>query len=377
MYEVRPNKPRTASYQDFFRQRKEPPAIFCVILPFIKLLSNIWDFLVYNLLSACVYRGNMKKYIVAIDQGTTSTRCIIFNHEGEIVSSDQKEHSQIYPQAGWVEHDPLEIWINTVQVINGAILKAAIKTSEVAAVGLTNQRETTIAWNRYTGKPYGNAIVWQDTRTDRICTQLSQNGGQDRFRAVTGLPLATYFSGPKIAWMLENNPILLSDAQTGAAIFGNVDSWLIWNLTGGAKNGIHVTDVSNASRTLLMDLHTLTWEQGICDTLGIPIQSLPLILASSTHFGFCTELLQGVPICGVLGDQQAALFGQTCFHTGEAKNTYGTGCFMLMNTGTEPVQSKYGLLTTVGYKIGMNQLYIASKGPLQLQEPWYSGCGTT
>lgn len=294
----------------------------------------------------------MQKYILAIDQGTTSTRCIIFDPQGSIVASDQKEHTQIYPQPGWVEHDPQEIWINTVQVINGAILKAGLKSKDISAVGITNQRETTIAWNRFTGKAYGNAVVWQDTRTDRICSQLAQTGGQDRFRSSTGLPLATYFSGPKITWMLQNIPGLRDDAENGQAIFGNIDSWLIWNLTGGKHNGIHATDVSNASRTMLMDLNKLTWNNEICTELGIPTQTLPQILPSSSHFGYCSEILPGVPITGVLGDQQAALFGQTCFRTGEAKNTYGTGCFMLMNTGTEPIESKFGLLTTVGYKIG-------------------------
>lgn len=308
----------------------------------------------------------MKKYIMAIDQGTTSTRCIIFDHDGKIVSADQKEHSQIYPQAGWVEHDPQEIWINTVQVINGAILKAGLNVHEIAAVGITNQRETTLAWNRFSGKPYGNAIVWQDTRTAQICTQLAQNGGQDRFRSTTGLPLATYFSGPKIKWMLEHDSVLEKDAETGSAIFGNIDSWLLWNLTGGKNNGIHATDVSNASRTMIMDLHSLNWDQSICSTLGIPSQSLPIIRPSSSHFGNCTQILQDVPICGILGDQQAALFGQTCFQTGEAKNTYGTGCFMLMNTGTEPVQSKYGLLTTVGYKINNEPAVYCLEGSIAI-----------
>lgn len=308
----------------------------------------------------------MKKYIASIDQGTTSTRCIIFNHQGMIVASDQKEHSQIYPRAGWVEHDPQEIWINTVQVINGAVMKAGIRSLDIAAVGITNQRETIIAWNRYTGKPYGNAIVWQDTRTDKICNKLSELGGQNRFRSTTGLPLATYFSGPKIKWMLEDNPALQKDAEDGTALFGNVDSWLIWNLTGGVKTGIHATDVSNASRMLLMNLDSHSWDQAICSELGIPVQALPRISASSSEFGTCTDILDGVPICGVLGDQQAALFGQTCFLTGEAKNTYGTGCFMLMNTGTNPVHSKYGLLTTVGYKIGNEPAVYCLEGSIAI-----------
>ncbi|MBP8857557.1 MAG: glycerol kinase GlpK [Anaerolineaceae bacterium] len=308
----------------------------------------------------------MQKFILSIDQGTTSTRCIIFDQSGSIIASDQKEHTQIYPQPGWVEHDPQEIWINTVQMINGAILKAGLNNKDISAIGITNQRETTVAWNRITGKVYGNAIVWQDTRTDRICNQLAETGGQDRFRASTGLPLATYFSGPKIKWMLDNIPGLRMDAEAGQAVFGNIDSWLIWNLTGGKQNGIHATDVSNASRTLLMNLGTLTWNHEICSMLEIPVQSLPQICPSSSHFGYCTELLEGVPITGVLGDQQAALFGQTCFNKGEAKNTYGTGCFMLMNTGTEPIQSKFGLLTTVGYKIGNEPAVYCLEGSIAI-----------
>jgi glycerol kinase len=294
----------------------------------------------------------MKTFIAAIDQGTTSTRCILFDHAGMIIASDQKEHSQIYPQPGWVEHDPQEIWINTVQVIHGALIKANLEAKEISAIGITNQRETTLVWNRKTGKPYGNAIVWQDTRTDGICNHLAQKGGQNRFRSKTGLPLATYFSGPKIHWLLENVPGLQNEAQSGDVIFGNMDTWLIWNLTGGMHGGRHVTDVTNASRTLLMDLDTLNWDAEICSELSIPISMLPEILPSSSNFGICKETLNGVPITGVLGDQQAALFGQTCFDPGEAKNTYGTGCFMLMNTGIQPVPSKSGLLTTVGYKIG-------------------------
>jgi glycerol kinase len=294
----------------------------------------------------------MKNFVAAIDQGTTSTRCILFDHIGKIIASDQKEHSQIYPQPGWVEHDPQEIWINTVQVIHGALIKAGLESKDVSAIGITNQRETTLVWNRLTGKPYGNAIVWQDTRTDSICNHLAQVEGQNRFRSKTGLPLATYFSGPKIRWLLENNPEIRKDTQSGIAIFGNMDTWLIWNLTGGIHGGSYVTDVTNASRTLLMNLQTLSWDNDICSEIGVPFSMLPEILPSSSSFGICKETLDGVPITGVLGDQQAALFGQTCFNPGEAKNTYGTGCFMLMNTGTQPVPSKSGLLTTVGYKIG-------------------------
>ncbi len=293
----------------------------------------------------------METYIAAIDQGTTSTRCILFNHTGKTISTDQKEHKQIYPQPGWVEHDPQEIWINTVQVIHGAMIKAGINKKSVAAIGITNQRETTVLWNRFTGKPYGNAIVWQDTRTDKFCSQLELQNGQDRYRAKTGLPLATYFSGPKICWMLENIPNLRRDALNGDVLFGNMDAWLLWNLTGGIKRGIHSTDITNASRTMLMNLESLSWDKEILSDMHIVPSMLPTISPSSSHFGVCTEVLEGVPITGVLGDQQAALFGQTCFSPGDAKNTYGTGCFMLVNTGNRIVTSNHGLLTTVGYKL--------------------------
>ncbi len=308
----------------------------------------------------------MKKYVLAIDQGTTSTRCIIFNHEGNIIAADQKEHAQIYPQPGWVEHDPQEIWINTVQVIHGALMKGNLTSKSIAAVGITNQRETTLLWNRNSGKPYGNAIVWQDTRTDSICNQLSQKGGPDRFRMATGLPLATYFSGPKIRWLLDNIPGLPNAVQKGDVLFGNMDTWLIWNLTGGTQGGFHVTDVSNASRTLLMNLHTLAWDSDICEDFAISNNILPEIRPTSSHFGNCKGLLDGVPITGVAGDQQAALFGQTCFNPGEAKNTYGTGCFMLMNTGTEAIPSKCGLLTTVGYKIDQQPAVYCLEGSIAI-----------
>ena len=294
----------------------------------------------------------MTKYIAAIDQGTTSTRCIIFDHSGHIVSLDQKEHQQIYPKPGWVEHDALEIWDRTQEVTHNALRKAGLNAAHIAAIGITNQRETTLVWNRRTGKPYYNAIVWQDTRTDEICNQLAQNGGQDRFRARVGLPLAPYFSGPKIQWILENVPGVREAAQKGDAIFGNMDTWIIWNLTGGPQGGVHVTDVTNASRTLMMDLKTLRWDPEILSILGIPEIMLPKIQPSSFQYGYARVVLPGVPVAGDLGDQQAALFGQTCFNPGEAKNTYGTGCFMLLNTGTQPVQSQSGLLTTLGYQIG-------------------------
>ena len=294
----------------------------------------------------------MTGYIGAIDQGTTSTRFMIFDHQGKVIGSDQREHRQIFPQPGWVEHNPLEIWQRTQEVIHHALAKANLHPSALTAIGITNQRETTVVWNRKTGKPYYNAIVWQDTRTDTICKHLAEQGGQNRFRTVTGLPLATYFSGPKIKWLLDNVDGIIDDAMKGDALFGNIDTWLIWNLTGGINGGIHITDVSNASRTLLMDLKTLDWNEEIISVLQIPHSMLPTIVPSSKIYGFATLGTFQVPIAGDLGDQQAALFGQTCFNPGEAKNTYGTGCFMLLNTGTNPVSSEQGLLTTVGYQLG-------------------------
>jgi len=290
----------------------------------------------------------MSKYVAAIDQGTTSTRCILFDHGGNIVAVDQKEHQQIYPKPGWVEHDALEIWGNAQEVTRGALKKADATSTDVAAIGITNQRETTLVWEKETGKPVYNAIVWQDTRTDTICNELAKkNGGQDRFRPTTGLPLATYFSGPKIKWILDNVPGIRERADKGELLFGNLDSWLIWNLTGQ-----HVTDVTNASRTLLMNLKTLDWDAEILNVLGIPRPMLPEVRSSSEVYGKAKGVLGGIPVAGVLGDQQAALFGQTCYSPGEAKNTYGTGCFMLLNTGEEPIPSENGLLTTLGYKIG-------------------------
>ncbi len=308
----------------------------------------------------------MTKYIAAIDQGTTSTRCMLFNHSGEVVSVDQKEHEQIYPQPGWVEHDPIEIWDRTQDVIRGAIKNADIDPSEIGAVGITNQRETTLVWDRHTGIPYYNAIVWQDTRTKDICDELATSGGQDRFRPQTGLPLATYFSGPKVKWMLDNVEGLRAAAESGDAIFGNIDTWLIWNLTGA-----HVTDVTNASRTLLMNLETLDWDDGILGILGIPRSMLPKIVPSSDPETWGATDPQGpfgasLPVCGDLGDQQAALVGQTCFSPGEAKNTYGTGCFMLLNTGTEIVPSENGLLTTLGYKFGDQPAVYALEGSIAI-----------
>jgi glycerol kinase len=289
----------------------------------------------------------MPKYVASIDQGTTSTRCILFDHAGDIVAIDQKEHQQIYPKPGWVEHDALEIWENTQEVMRGVLQKADAISTDVAAIGITNQRETALVWEKATGRPVYNAIVWQDTRTDTICNELAKNDGQDRFRPTTGLPLATYFSSPKIKWILDNVPGARERAEQGELIFGNMDTWIIWNLTGE-----HVTDVTNASRTLLMDLKTLDWDEEILGILGIPRSMLPEIRSSSEVYGNARGVLGGIPVSGDLGDQQAALFGQTCYSPGEAKNTYGTGCFMLLNTGEKPIPSENGLLTTLGYKIG-------------------------
>jgi glycerol kinase len=291
----------------------------------------------------------MADYAAALDQGTTSTRCMIFDHAGGVVAIEQLEHEQIYPRPGWVEHDPREIWQRTRQVLDGALERAGASASDIAALGVTNQRETTVVWDRTTGEPLHNAIVWQDTRTDTICAELEREGGQDRFRAKTGLPLATYFSGPKVRWILENVDGARKRAEAGELCFGTVDSWVIWNLTGG----LHVTDPSNASRTMLMDLHTLDWDDELLDAIGVPRSMLPEIRPSSAVYGEVREgAFAGVQVAGDLGDQQAATFGQACFAPGEAKNTYGTGNFLLLNTGETAVQSNNGLITTVGYKIG-------------------------
>jgi glycerol kinase len=294
----------------------------------------------------------MAKYVGALDQGTTSTRFMVFDHSGGVVAIDQKEHEQIYPKPGWVEHDANEIWTRSVEVIRGALAKAGLTAADLAAVGVTNQRETTVVWDRRSGKPVHNAIVWQDTRTADICNELAKDGGQDRLRPKVGLPLATYFSGPKVKWVLENVEGARAKAEAGDLLFGNIDTWCIWNLTGGVDGGVHVTDVTNASRTMLMNLETLDWDPEILKLMGIPRSMLPAIKASSEVYGKAVGDLAGVPVAGDLGDQQAALFGQTCFSAGEAKNTYGTGCFMLLNTGTKIVPSKSGLITGVGYKIG-------------------------
>jgi len=307
----------------------------------------------------------MAGLIAAIDQGTTSTRCILFDVKGNIIAQDQKEHGQMYPQAGYVEHDPMEILINSRDVFRTALAKSHSIEKDILAIGITNQRETTVVWDRTTGKPFFNAIVWQDTRTADICTELSKDGGQDRFRDKVGLPLATYFSGPKIKWILDHVPGVRKAAEKGLALFGNIDSWLIWNLTGGPNGGVHATDPSNASRTMLMDLVTLEWDTEILRILGIPASVLPKIMPSSHIYGYAKDF-NGIPIAGVLGDQQAALFGQTCFSAGEAKNTYGTGCFMLLNTGDKIIPSQSGLLTTVGYKIGSKKPAYCLEGSIAI-----------
>ena len=309
----------------------------------------------------------MASYLGAIDQGTTSTRFIVFDRSGRIVASEQREHQQIYPQPGWVEHDPEEIWRRTQEVIAGALQQRALQPSDLAAIGITNQRETTIVWDRRTGRPFHNAIVWQDMRVAPAVEEFSRQGGQDRFRERTGLPLTTYFSGLKILWLLENIPDLRKKAEAGEVLFGNVDTFLVWHLTGGVSGGIHVTDVTNASRTQLMNLQTLDWDADLLATFGIPTAMLPEIRPSSGRFGVAKQtVLQGVAIGGILGDQQAALVGQTCFSPGEAKNTYGTGCFLLMNVGQRPVPSKHGLLTTVAYQIGDQPAVYALEGSIAI-----------
>lgn len=292
----------------------------------------------------------MKTFVGSIDQGTTSTRFIVFDRKGNIVAVDQKEHRQYYPAPGLVEHDAMEIWNNTREVIQNSLRISGLSPEDLASLGVTNQRETCVIWRRSTGLPVMNAIVWQDTRTAAICEQLDSAGKKEFFAEKTGLPLATYFSGPKIKWMLDENPGLREASNSGDVLFGNIDTWLIWNLTGGTHGGIHVTDVTNASRTMLMNLTTLDWDEELLKLLDIPKKILPRIVSSSEVYGYATSPLQKVPISGDLGDQQAALVGQCCFSAGEAKNTYGTGCFMLLNTGTSAVHSHNGLLTTVGYK---------------------------
>ena len=301
----------------------------------------------------------MTRYVAAIDQGTTSSRCIVFDETGSIRASAQKEHRQIFPRPGWVEHDASEIWANVSGVISAALAKLGIAPGDLAAVGITNQRETTVLWDKATGQPIHNAIVWQDTRTDRLVRDLGGDEGQDRFRALCGLPLATYFSGPKIRWLLDNVEGARARAERGEVLFGTMDTWLIWKLTGE-----HVTDVTNASRTMLMNLATLDWDDELLGQIGVPRAMLPRIRASSEVYGKARGVLEGVPVASALGDQQAALFGQTCFAVGEGKCTYGTGCFLLVNTGETAVQSKNGLLTTVAYRIGSAPAVYALEGSI-------------
>ena len=309
----------------------------------------------------------MSEYIGALDQGTTSTRFMIFDRLGRIVSVAQKEHEQIYPNPGWVEHDPLEIWRRTLEVIDEAVDARGLRAKDIACIGITNQRETTVVWNRHSGAPVYNALVWQDTRVADYVARLSQNGGQNRFQEKTGLPLTTYFSGLKIGWILDNVKGAREQAERGDLLFGNIDSYILWNLTGGVNGGVHVTDVTNASRTQLMNLETLAWDDEVLAIFNIPRSMLPEIRSSSEHYGEMKRTgLIGVPIAGILGDQHAALVGQTCFKPGEAKNTYGTGCFLLMNTGEKRVTSKNGLLTTVAYRLGQQPPVYALEGSIAI-----------
>jgi glycerol kinase len=308
----------------------------------------------------------MAEYVGALDQGTTSTRFMIFDHSGGVVAVDQKEHEQIYPKPGWVEHDPKEISERSSEVTAGALKKAGIEASDLAAVGITNQRETAVVWDRNTGEPVYNALVWQDTRQQDIVDSLSADGGQDRFREKTGLPLATYFSGTKVRWILDNVDGARARAEAGDLVFGNMDTWCIWNLTGGTDGGKHVTDVTNASRTMLMNLETLDWDDDLLSAIGVPRSMLPEIRSSSEVYGTATGVLAGIPVAGDLGDQQAATFGQAAYDVGDAKNTYGTGNFMILNTGTDMVPSKSGLLTTVCWKLGDQAAVYALEGSIAI-----------
>ncbi len=309
----------------------------------------------------------MTEYVGAIDQGTTSSRFILFDRTDEIVSVAQKEHKQIYPKPGWVEHDPVEIWRNTAAVIAGALDQKGLTQTDLAGVGITNQRETTILWDRRSGEPLYNAVVWQDTRVDERVAAYAANGGQDRFRAQTGLPLASYFSALKLQWILDNVPDARAKAESGDAIFGTIDTWVLWNLTGGVDGGLHATDVTNASRTQLMGLVSLDWDDSLLDAFNIPRAALPKIVSSSEVYGSAQlKALRDVPVAGILGDQQAALVGQTCFSEGEVKNTYGTGCFLLMNIGTKPRESTAGLITTVAYQLGSEPARYALEGSIAI-----------
>jgi glycerol kinase len=310
--------------------------------------------------------SNSTGYIASIDQGTTSTRCMIFDHAGRVISSEQVEHQQIFPRSGWVEHDAAEIWRNARRVAAAAMAAEDLSTADIHAVGITNQRETTLLWDRTTGEPVHNAIVWQDTRTAALCEELAGDLGSSRYQQRTGLPLSTYFAGPKIRWLLDNVDGVRERANAGELCFGTMDTWLVWNMTGGPDGGRHLTDVTNASRTMLMDLEALQWDEEICDEMRIPMSVLPEICSSSQVYGRVRErgALADVPIAGILGDQQAATFGQACLAPGEAKNTYGTGNFLLLNTGEEVVRSSHGLLTTVCYKIGDHRPVYALEGSI-------------
>jgi glycerol kinase len=308
----------------------------------------------------------VERYVMSVDQGTTSTRCILFDHGGRLVSVTQREHKQHFPKPGWVEHDAMEIWRNLERIAPEAVAQAGATPDQVAALGIANQRETTVLWDRHSGRPIGRAIVWQDTRTDALVDELAGGPGADLVRERSGLPLATYFSAPRVRWMLDHTPGLRERAERGDVLFGTMESWLIWNLTGGPEGGLHVTDVTNASRTLLMDLRTLDWDDELLTFFGLPRAMLPQIRPSTETYGTARRVLPGVRIAAALGDQQAALFGQTCFAPGEAKCTYGTGGFLLLNTGTEPVRSAHGLLTTVGYQIRGEPAVYALEGSIAI-----------
>jgi len=308
----------------------------------------------------------MPSYVGSIDQGTTSSRFIVFDATGDVISVDQMEHRQIYPQPGWVEHDATEIWRNVEAIVAGALRRKGLDAADLAAIGVANQRETTVLWNRKTGEPVHNAIVWMDTRTDRLVSRFAAEGGQDRLREKTGLPLAAYFSGLKLRWLLDAIPGARETAAAGDLLFGNIDAWLVWNLTGGVRGGLHVTDVTNASRTQMMNLATLDWDDEILALFDVPRRCLPKICSSSEIYGQSQGALAGVSVAGILGDQQAALFGQACLKPGDVKNTYGTGCFMLMNTGETPFASRNGLLTTVGYKLGEAPAVYALEGSIAI-----------
>ncbi|TMQ91303.1 glycerol kinase GlpK [Actinomadura soli] len=307
-----------------------------------------------------------ERFVMSVDQGTTSTRCILFDHAGRLVSVGQREHRQHFPKPGWVEHDPMEIWRNLERIAPEALAQAGVTTDQIAAVGIANQRETTVLWDRLTGVPIGRAIVWQDMRTGALVDEMARAPGAAMVAERSGLPLATYFSAPRVRWLLDHTPGLRERAERGEVLFGTMESWLIWNLSGGVDGGVHVTDVTNAGRTLMMDLHTLTWDDGLLDFFGVPRAMLPEIRSSTETYGTARRVFPGVLIGAALGDQQAALFGQTCFSPGETKCTYGTGAFLLMNTGTTPITSDNGLLTTVGYKIGDEPAVYALEGSIAI-----------